>query len=160
MKYKIVTIEKKKNEKFLREKTKEIKNVKDKKILKLIKKMREIMIKGRGVGLAANQIGLDKQIFVMGPGNDFFAFINPKITKYSKEMEDMEEGCLSVPGKSGIVSRPIAVEIKGFNEKGEKVKMKFDGIFARICQHEYDHLQGILFIDKAKKIYQSEKDGE
>ena len=92
--------------------------------------------------------------------DDFFAFINPKITKYSKESEDMEEGCLSVPGKAGIVSRPVAVEIKGFNEKGEKIKMKFDGVFARICQHEYDHLQGILFIDKAKKIYQSEKDGE
>ncbi len=160
MKYKIITIEKKEDEKFLRQKTKEIKDLKDKKIPELIKKMREIMIKGKGVGLAANQIGLDKQIFVMGPGDDFFAFINPKITKYSKETEDMEEGCLSVPGKVGIVSRPVAVEIKGFNEKGEKIKMKFDGVFARICQHEYDHLQGILFIDKAKKIYQSEKDGE
>jgi len=160
MKYKIITIEKKENEKFLRQKTKEIKDLKDKKIPELIKKMREIMIQGKGIGLAANQIGLDKQIFVMGPGNDFFAFINPKITKYSKEIEEMEEGCLSVPGKAGIVSRPVAVEIKGFNEKGEKIKMKFDGVFARICQHEYDHLQGILFIDKAKKVYQSEKDGE
>ena len=160
MKYKIITIEKKENEKFLRQKTKEIKDLKDEKIPELIKKMREIMIQGKGVGLAANQIGLDKQIFVMGPGNDFFAFINPKITKYSKEIEEMEEGCLSVPGKAGIVSRPVAVEIKGFNEKGEKIKMKFDGVFARICQHEYDHLQGVLFIDKAKKVYQSEKDGE
>jgi len=160
MKYKIVTIEKKEGEKFLRKGTNKVKDEKDPKILQLIKNMREIMIKEKGVGLAANQIGLDKQIFVMGPGEDFFAFINPKITKYSKEKEDMEEGCLSVPGKVGIVSRPVAIEIKGFNEKGEKIKMKFDGIFARIFQHEYDHLQGILFIDRANKIYKTDRNVE
>jgi len=160
MKYKIVTIEKKEDEKFLRKKTKKVKDEKDPKISQLIKDMRGIMIKEKGVGLSANQIGLDKQIFVMGYGEYFFVFINPKITKYSKEKVDMEEGCLSVPGKAGIVSRPVAVEIKGFNEKGEKVKMKLDGIFARICQHEYDHLNGVLFIDKTERVYQSKKDGE
>ena len=156
MKYKIVTIEKKEGEKFLRKGTNKVKDEKDPKILQLIKNMREIMIKEKGVGLAANQIGLDAQIFVMGPGEDFFAFINPKITKYSKEMEEMEEGCLSVPGIAGIVSRPVAVEIKGYNEKGKEVKKKFEGVFARICQHEYDHLSGILFIDKAIKTFKTD----
>lgn len=154
--YKIHTINNKGEEKFLRKGTKKVKNLKDPKIKELIKNMREIMIKERGVGLAANQIGLDAQIFVMGPGEDFFAFINPKITKYSKEMEEMEEGCLSVPGIAGIVSRPIAVEIKGYNEKGKEVKKKFEGVFARICQHEYDHLSGILFVDKAIKTFKTD----
>jgi peptide deformylase len=160
MKYKIVTIKKKEDEKFLREKTRKIKDEKDPKIKQLIKNMREIMIKEKGVGLSANQIGLDKQIFVMGFGEDFFAFINPKIIKHSREMVDMEEGCLSIPGIAGIVSRPVAIEIRGFNEKGEKVKMIFDGVFARICQHEYDHLQGILFIDRANKIYKTDRNVE
>jgi peptide deformylase len=71
-------------------------------------------------------------------------------------MEEMEEGCLSVPGIAGIVSRPMAVEIKGYNEKGKEVKKKFEGVFSRICQHEYDHLSGILFIDKAIKIFKTD----
>jgi len=158
MKYKIITINNKRDEKFLRKEAKKVKDEKDPKNSELIKNMRDIMIKQKGVGLAANQIGLDKQIFVIGPGEDFFAFINPKITKYSEEKEEMEEGCLSVPGIVGIVPRSLVVEIKGFNEKGEKIKKKFEGVFARICQHEYDHLNGILFIDKASKIYKAEKD--
>lgn len=156
MNYKIHTINNKKEKEFLRKGTKKVKDLKSIKIQELIKNMREIMIKEKGVGLAANQIGLDAQIFVMGPGEDFFAFINPKITKYSKEMEEMEEGCLSVPGIAGIVSRPVAVEIKGYNEKGKEVKKKFEGVFARICQHEYDHLNGILFIDKAIKTFKTD----
>lgn len=160
MNYKVWTIDNKKEEKFLRKETKKVKDPKDLKFVKLIKDMREIMIKEKGVGLSANQIGLDAQVFVMGLGEDFFAFINPKIIKYSKETEEMEEGCLSVPGISGIVSRPVAVEIKGYNEKGRAIKKKFKGVFARICQHEYDHLSGILFIDKAIKTFKTEKDGE
>lgn len=156
MNYKILIINNKEEEKFLRKGTKKVKDPKDSKIQGLIKDMREIMIKEKGVGLAANQIGLDAQIFVMGPGEDFFAFINPKITKYSKETGEMEEGCLSVPGISGIVSRPVAIEIKGYNEKGRVIKKKFEGVFARICQHEYDHLSGILFIDKAIKTFKTD----
>lgn len=156
MKYKLWTINNKEEEKFLRKGTEKVKNVKDEKILKLIKDMREIMIKEKGVGLAANQIGIDAQIFVMGPGDDFFAFINPKITKYSKSLEEAEEGCLSVPGFSGVVPRSVAVEIKGYDENGKAVKKKFEGVFARICQHEYDHLSGVLFIDKATKVFKEE----
>lgn len=160
MNYKINTINNKEENKFLRKGTKKVKDTKSLKIQGLIKNMREIMIKERGVGLAANQIGVDAQVFVMGPGENFFVFINPKITKYSKEMEEMEEGCLSVPGIAGIVSRPVAVEIKGYNEKGKEIKNKFEGVFARICQHEYDHLSGILFIDKTIRIFKTKKDGE
>ncbi len=156
MKYKLWTINNKEEEKFLRKGTEKVKDLKDDNILKLIKDMREIMIKEKGVGLAANQIGVDAQIFVMGPGEDFFAFINPKITKYSKALEEAEEGCLSVPGISGVVPRSVAVEIKGYDENGKAVKKKFEGVFARICQHEYDHLSGILFIDKATKILKEE----
>jgi peptide deformylase len=156
MNYKVITINNKEEEKFLRKGTKKVKDPKDSKIKELIKNMREIMIKEKGVGLAANQIGLNAQIFVMGFGEDFFAFINPKITKYSKEIEEMEEGCLSVPGIAGIVSRPMAVEVKGYNEKGKEIKKKFEGVFARICQHEYDHLSGVLFIDKAIKTFKTD----
>lgn len=110
-----------------------------------------------GIGLSANQIGLPYQIFVAQlPDHSgkikFYAIFNPKITKVSKEKDIMEEGCLSVPDKSGFVERHSQIVLEGYNANGKKIKIKAWGLLARVFQHEVDHLKGKLFIDKATKL--------
>ncbi len=83
----------------------------------------------------------------------FFAIFNPQIVKFSEEKILMEEGCLSVPGIWGGVERPEKITLVGFDKNGKKLKIKAWGLLARIFQHEIDHLNGILFIDKAKQVY-------
>lgn len=109
-----------------------------------------------GVGLAAPQIGENIAVFVLKNGNRFEFVINPKITNYSKktnfqalpEKEWLEEGCLSVPGVYSFVERPWEVTVAYNNEKFERVEKKIKGQEAQIFQHEYDHLQGILFTQR------------
>jgi len=120
--------------------------------------MVETMIEGQGIGLAAPQIGELKRIIVVHPIEERTAdekiskrpqvFINPRITKKSKETEIGEEGCLSFPGLFLKIKRVKAVEIEALNEKGEKIQVRAEGLPARIFQHEIDHLDGILFIDR------------
>ncbi|MEX0690137.1 MAG: peptide deformylase [Candidatus Paceibacterota bacterium] len=158
----IVTIDKKKDEKFLKSKTKEIniKKEETKELRKLIKKMRRAMHDADGIGLSANQVGLDKKLFVAQIPDDqgkpkFYAVINPEITQQSKETTMVEEGCLSVPGTFGLVERPERITLEGYTVTGKKLKIKAWGILARVFQHEVDHLNGELFIDKAKDIIKS-----
>lgn len=120
----------------------------------LVKKMRLAMKKARGIGLSANQIGLEVKVFVVNVENKFYALFNPKIVKYSKETVADEEGCLSVPGVYGPVERPAKVTLEGREANGKKVKIKAWGLLARVFQHEVDHLNGGLFIDRAKELYQ------
>jgi len=147
---------------ILRNKTKPIDKI-TKEIKQLANDMLETMYKSCGAGLAGPQVGSLLKICVIdvmpNGKRSPLVLINPAIVNGDNKI-DMEEGCLSIPGIAGIVSRPVAIEIRGFNEKGEKVKMIFDGVFARICQHEYDHLQGILFIDRANKIYKTDRNVE
>lgn len=109
-----------------------------------------MMKKSDGVGLSANQVGLDLRIFVAEHRNNFFAVVNPTIVKFSKETEFMEEGCLSVPGIFVEKERALFVTLEGFDPNGKKLKLKASGVLARIFQHETDHLNGKLIADLKK----------
>lgn len=127
-----------------------------KEIQELIRKMREAMKKANGVGLSANQIGLDMHVFVAQVEGKFYSIFNSKITKISEEKNQVEEGCLSVPEVFGEVSRPAKVALEGFDKNNRKVKIKAWGLLARVFQHESDHLNGIVFIDKATDLHKYE----
>ncbi len=132
-----------------------------KEITELSRRMRKIMKAANGIGLAANQIGLPFAMFVAevesDKGSKFYTVFNPKIESMEKEKVIMEEGCLSVPGIWGDVSRPKKVVLTGLDSKGRPIKIKAWGLLARVFQHEVGHLNGELFIDKAKAMYKLEK---
>lgn len=146
----ILTIKNKKEEEFLRQKTEVFDFYKHskKETRELIKKMRSTMKKADGVGLSANQIGLPIRVFVTEFDNKFYAIFNPQIKKTSEEENNLDEGCLSVPEKFSPVKRAEKVWLEGFDQNGKKLKIKAWGFLARIFQHEVDHLNGKLFIDK------------
>lgn len=106
----------------------------------------------KGIGLSANQCGFEHRVFVMGAGEEYVAFFNPKIVMASEEQEHMEEGCLSFPLLSLRITRPkeIMVEYQDFN--GQIRNTKFTGISARCFQHELDHMNGIVYTSKVKPL--------
>lgn len=118
--------------------------------------MIEFMLKNNGIGLAANQIGLTKRVFVMGskniPGFDCIGIFNPKILQVSEEEELFKEGCLSYPDLWLMVKRPKKIIAEYQNSKGDTVTAEMDGLVARVFQHEYDHLNGVCFVDKVSKM--------
>lgn len=120
-------------------------------IKKLIEDMAETMYASRGVGLAAVQIGVLKRIIVVNVGEGLIAMVNPEILENEGESQ-MEEGCLCLPGVLIDVKRSEKVKVKGLNEKGEEVVVDAEGLLARAFQHEVDHLNGILIIDKVSRI--------
>lgn len=119
-----------------------------------------------GVAIAAPQIGVSKRIFVVagsvfGKDHSDVAYINPVITKYSKKSDLMDEGCLSVRYTYGKVKRSLNVNIEAYSQQGEKITRGAGGLLAHIFQHEFDHLEGTLFVDKASSTEQmSEKEQE
>jgi peptide deformylase len=158
----IVTAGTKENEKFLHKKTVPFDFSKRTRgeISTLLNRMRATMKAANGIGLSANQIGLDVQVFVAqvpAPqgGSKFYAVFNPKIEKVSGEKLLLEEGCLSVPRKYGRVERHERLTLKGQDKNGRPLKIKAWGLLAHVFQHETDHLNGILFIDKAKEVYET-----
>jgi len=107
---------------------------------------------GEGVGLAAPQVGLPERIFAIHVQGDVpRVFINPSIIETSQETWKYEEGCLSIPGVYTDVIRPKSVKIQAWNEKGRPFTLEATGILARVILHEYDHLDGILFIDRVSE---------
>ena len=140
-----------KNNKILRKKSLPVEHI-DNQIKTIIKEMRQLMNLENGVGLAAPQIGLNQRFFVVELDNKYYVFINPQILQYSKELVDMEEGCLSIPDQAGVVARPAELVIEAYGTNEKKFKLKAKGVLARVIQHENDHLDGILFIDKAKSL--------
>ena len=130
----------------LREKSVPVEAVTDE-IRKLAAEMLELMYKADGVGLAAPQVGKNIRMFVADDGSGPGVFINPQITGTSPELADFEEGCLSVPGVYEKVMRPACVRIQAQDENGRRRVVQAEGFLARILQHEYDHLDGVLFID-------------
>ncbi|MDO5563863.1 MAG: peptide deformylase [Eubacteriales bacterium] len=138
---------------ILRKRSKEVKELNEKTI-ELIKDMKETMNKEGGCGLASPQVGILKRIIIVKPDeekDEIFTFINPQITKSSEEMIESFEGCLSIPGMSGEVSRPKNITVKAYNEQMVQFEQEYEDFFARIILHEVDHLDGILYKDRCKK---------
>lgn len=142
------------NQLVLREKAHPITQV-TKAIKELAKNMEATMIKAKGLGIAAPQINQNLRIFLAylnfdTPQQRLEVFINPEITYFSKETNTKEEGCLSLPGRYGLVERSTSITIEYQNLNNEKRQLNLSGMNARVTQHELDHLNGILFIDREK----------
>ncbi len=156
----------------LRERSRSIKRI-DADVRRLIDDMVETMHVSNGIGLAAIQVGVPRRIIVvqlpeeyeednenLGGNNgkrahvqlppevgQLYAIINPEIVRYSRKMEEGVEGCLSIPGLVGMVPRHTSVIVRGMGLDGKKVRIRANGLLARIFQHEIDHCEGVLFID-------------
>jgi len=133
---------------ILEQKAKKIKNPTNSEIKKLIKEMIETMRANNGLGLAAPQIGKSIRLCLIEANKELLVLMNPKITTQSKECITAEEGCLSFPGKFIPVKRAEVVQVRYLDAKGNKNKLKARGLLARAVQHEVDHLNGIVFINK------------
>lgn len=135
----------------LRHKSKPIKRV-DAQLREIVREMFAMMYEAKGVGLAANQVDLPIRLFVANLEADpekgeELVFINPVISM-PKGTEENEEGCLSLPGLYGNVVRSKKVRVNAYNLRGEEIIADIDGLFSRVVQHETDHLDGVLFIDR------------
>ena len=126
----------------------------DEKLHALLDDMKETVKKEQGAGLAAPQVGVLRRVVVVDVEEGYFEFINPVLLQQKGEQSGWE-GCLSVRGKSGIVSRPMKVTLAFQDRYGEKYVLKAKGFFARAICHELDHLDGVLYIDKASHIEKS-----
>jgi peptide deformylase len=127
----------------------------------LIDDMVDTMRAAPGVGLAAPQVGVPLRVIVVEtpeedePGSGrLYALVNPEIVKASADVEEGQEGCLSVPGYAGLVMRHTTLTIKGLNRGGKEVRIKAQGYLARVFQHEMDHLEGVLFTDRLESADQ------
>ena len=144
----------------------------DKNLLTLIDDMVETMREAPGVGLAAPQIGLSERLIVVeyyereedeeveNAPKKVWAIVNPEIVKASEEKLMGVEGCLSIPNLVGEVERHATIHVKGLNRHGRPMKFKAEGWLARIFQHEIDHLNGVLFTDRAIKVWQPPQEVE
>lgn len=144
----------------------------DKNLHTLIDDMVETMREAPGVGLAAPQIGLSERIIVIeyyereedeekeDAPKKVWAVLNPEIIKASEEKLMGVEGCLSIPGLVGEVERHAVVQVKGLNRHGKPMKIKAEGWLARIFQHEIDHLNGVLFTDRATRVWKPQDEVE
>ena len=118
------------------------------------KEMERALNEKDGLGLAASQVGKNIQLALIRTQEGVLALINPRLIKKSFSREVMEEGCLSVPHVFGLVKRPRMIKVETLTFNGQKKTISAHGLFARVIMHEIDHLNGILFIDKVKKITQ------
>lgn len=137
-------------EPVLREKARPVEKF-DSSLQKLIKRMIAAMKEADGVGLAAPQIGIPCRVIVVDVGEGPFALINPEVIWESEEKSDFDEGCLSFPGVTVTITRPERIRIQYLDEKGNKNILEADSLLARVIQHEIDHLNGVLIIDRATK---------
>lgn len=133
-------------EPVLRKKSKKVEKI-DKKIIQLLDDMADTMYDADGVGLAAPQVGILKRVVVIDIGEGLIELINPEIIETSGEQTD-SEGCLSVVGRSGEVTRPYLVKVRALNREGKVIEIEGEDLLARAFCHEIDHLEGILFVDK------------
>jgi peptide deformylase len=138
-------------DKILNKKALKVKKPLDSEIQKLIKDMITTLEEVNGAGLAAPQVGKSLRLCVIQCEGETFVLINPKSTSYSRSKETNDEGCLSFPGKFILVKRSTKIKARYLDETGKEMKIKAEGLLARIIQHEVDHLDGILFIERAKK---------
>ncbi|NLK00473.1 MAG: peptide deformylase [Clostridia bacterium] len=136
---------------LLKEKSKPVGKI-NSSITKLLKNMADTMYDAQGVGLAAPQIGVPKRVIIVDTGENLIEIVNPEIVHRSEETEIDVEGCLSVPGVRGEVERSIEVIVRGLDGKGDNIEIHGEDLLARALQHEIDHLDGILFVDKVIKF--------
>ena len=126
-------------------------------LMDLIKEMLHSMYSAKGIGLAAPQVGIHKQLLVIdldieNATTPPIVLINPEITDFSASLETYEEGCLSIPGVYLDVIRPSTIKLNFRDERGRPKKIKADGLLSRCIQHEMDHLNGVLFVDRVSNI--------
>ena len=122
---------------------------------RLIQDMFETMYEADGVGLAAPQVGVSQRVIVVDPHEQDvkpIGLVNPIIVQVAKDVERGEEGCLSIPGLKDIVERPAAVVVEGLDADGNPLHIEAEGLFARVIQHEIDHLDGVLFPDRLSPL--------
>jgi peptide deformylase len=123
----------------------------------LVERMKRLMRDAHGIGLAATQVGVLRRIFVFTPAKDVVvAVANPEIVERSKETDIVEEGCLSIQGVLVPIERPLRITLEGKDENGEDVRFELEDIYARAAQHEADHLDGVLIIDRTTREAQRE----
>ena len=144
---------------ILRKKCREVDEVTDR-IRMSLDDMVDTMRDADGVGLAAPQVGIMRRMFVAEPEpEEVYYFVNPQIVSQEGE-EEADEGCLSVPEMIGTVVRPTKITIRGLDRDGQPQEYEFEGFRARVMCHEYDHLDGILYPDKATKMYRVDPDAQ
>ncbi len=114
----------------------------------LCERMVEAMLRANGAGLAAPQIGVSKRIIILDVDGEFHVLVNPELIETSDEVEEISEGCLSVPGVDAAVGRATRAVVEGTTLDGETVRIEGEGMLARAIQHEMDHLNGGLFLDR------------
>ena len=130
----------------------------DENLALLIDDMFQTMYKNEGAGLAAIQVGVLKRLFVMKAGKEAYECVNPVILKQEGVNNIKIEGCLSIPGKCGLVERPAKVWVKFQDRTGKTIEKKFTGFEAKCFCHESDHLDGILYSDKATKMFKDREE--
>ncbi|MEL6813550.1 MAG: peptide deformylase [Cyanobacteria bacterium J06598_3] len=141
-------------DRVLRQPAKRVSKI-DNNLRDLVRKMLQTMYSEDGIGLAAPQVAVNKQLLVVDAdpedaANPPLVLINPKIISYSKELAKGQEGCLSIPGVYLDVVRPEGIEVSFKDETGKPRKMKVDDLVARVIQHEMDHLNGVMFVDRVE----------
>lgn len=139
-----------KGDDILRKRAKEVIEINDR-IHIILDDMQETMRVNNGVGLAAPQVGILKRMFIVNIEDQLIELINPEIVE-TEGIQNGEEGCLSIPGFCGIVERPARIKIKGLNRDGQAVTYEGTDMLAVALSHEYDHLEGVLYTDKAVNI--------
>jgi peptide deformylase len=135
----------------LRHKSKPVRRV-DGELVRIVRDMFAMMYASNGIGLAANQVDLPLRLFIVNLSakadeGEELVFINPVLSK-PKGNEESEEGCLSFPALFGNVTRPKQITVQAYNLRGEEIRANLNGMLARVVQHEYDHLDGVLFVDR------------
>ena len=147
----------KEGDEILRKVSKPVK-VFDESLGQLLDDMKETMHKNEGAGLSAVQVGILKRAFVMQAVEEYYECMNPKILKQEGVNETRIEGCLSVPGKCGYVDRPDIVWVEYQDRTGKVIKNEFHGFEAKCFCHECDHMDGILYVDKATEMFEDREE--
>ena len=138
----------------LRRRAAEIETVDDD-LRALIRNMFDTMYEAEGIGLAGPQVGVEQRVVVVDireEGSTPMALVNPRIVESASDTDKAEEGCLSIPGVAGVVERPITVVVEALSDTGEPMRIEADGLLARCLQHEVDHLDGVLFVDRLSPL--------
>lgn len=134
----------------LRERAREVTDF-DRELARLARRMLRVMKDAPGIGLAAPQVGVLRRLIVYDVDDDPRVVVNPVLAEFSAETEVMEEGCLSVPGVAVPVERPLAVRVRGADLEGRPLDFRAEGLEARVIQHEVDHLDGVLILDRTTR---------